>query len=67
MASFNYSKDVAIVGAGGKSGSHMTKFLLDTRKHNVTAITRADSKTKLPQGVNVKQVDYNDPSTISRL
>ncbi|KAK3687103.1 hypothetical protein LTR37_019170 [Vermiconidia calcicola] len=64
MASSNFIKNVAIVGAGGNSGSHMTKFLLETGKHNVTAITRADSKTKLPPGVNMKQVDYADPSTI---
>ena len=42
----------------------MTKSLLDTGKHNVTAITRPDSKSTLPDGVHVKKVDYEDHSSI---
>lgn len=42
----------------------MTKELLATGKHNVTAITRADSKSKLPDGVKVVTVDYEDPKTL---
>lgn len=42
----------------------MTKSLLETGKHQVTAITRADSTSKLPDGVQTKQVDYDKPETI---
>jgi len=38
--------------------------LLGTGKHTVTAITRADSTTKLPDGLQVKKVNYDDPSSI---
>ena len=33
-------------------------------KHQVTAITRPDSTTKLPAGIQVKHVNYDDPSTL---
>jgi len=42
----------------------MTTELLKTGKHTVTAITRADSQSKLPQGVLVKKVDYNDTAAL---
>lgn len=42
----------------------MTEALLKTGKHTVTAITRIDSQTPLPEGVNVKKVDYNKPETV---
>lgn len=57
-------KNVAIVGAGGNSGSYMAKELLKTGKHTVTAITRADSQSKLPEGIVVKKIDYEKPETI---
>lgn len=41
----------------------MTESLLQKGK-TVTAITRADSTSKLPNGVQVKKVDYENPSTI---
>ena len=50
--------------AGGNSGKYMTEALVKTGKHTVTAITRADSTTKLPEGVQVKSVNYDDKSTI---
>ncbi len=59
----NRINNVAIVGATGNSGSYMTKSLLEQGK-NVTAITRTDSTAKPPAGVTVKQVDYNDQSSI---
>ncbi|CAK3763742.1 Hypothetical predicted protein [Lecanosticta acicola] len=64
MASPNYLKNVAIVGAGGNSGSFMTAELLKTGKHIVTALTRADSKAKLPEGVTAKTIDYEKAETI---
>lgn len=42
----------------------MTEALLKTGRHTVTAITRADSKSKLPEGVISKVVDYEKPETI---
>lgn len=38
--------------------------LLKTGKHTVSAITRAGSSSKLPGGVQVKSVDYEDPATL---
>ena len=42
----------------------MTKELLATGKHTVTAITRADSKSTLPDGIKVVTVDYDKPATL---
>jgi uncharacterized protein YbjT (DUF2867 family) len=42
----------------------MTKELLATGKHTVTAITRPDSKSQLPEGVKIAKVDYENPQTI---
>jgi uncharacterized protein YbjT (DUF2867 family) len=42
----------------------MTEALLKTGKHTVTAITRSDSKSTLPEGVIPKVVDYEKPDTI---
>lgn len=38
--------------------------MLATGKHNVTAITRAESTSTLPEGVSRRNVDYNDHETI---
>ncbi|MCJ1351599.1 MAG: hypothetical protein MMC33_001583 [Icmadophila ericetorum] len=64
MASFNHIKNVAIVGAGGNSGKYMTEELLKTGKHNVTALSRADSNATLPKGVIKKIIDYDNPSSL---
>lgn len=42
----------------------MTRSLLETGKHNITALTRSDSKSSLLSGVNVKQIDYDDHDSI---
>lgn len=42
----------------------MTRSLLATGKHAVTALTRADSKSTLPSGVTTKQIDYEDHASI---
>ncbi|EJP68178.1 oxidoreductase CipA, putative [Beauveria bassiana ARSEF 2860] len=49
---------VAIIGAGGNVGKHMTQALLQTGKHTVTALTRIGSKSVLPEGVIKAPVDY---------
>lgn len=42
----------------------MVKALLKTGKHTVTALTRFDSQSKLPDGVVSQSVDYNDHETL---
>lgn len=64
MASSNYIKNVAIVGAGGNSGSYMVDELLKTGKHTVTAISRMDSQSKLPDGIKIARIDYGKQETI---
>jgi uncharacterized protein YbjT (DUF2867 family) len=42
----------------------MTEALLRTGKHTVTALARAGSQSKLPEGVIEKTTDYSKPETI---
>jgi uncharacterized protein YbjT (DUF2867 family) len=42
----------------------MTEALLQTGKHTVTALARAGSQSKLPEGVIEKTIDYSNPETI---
>ena len=42
----------------------MTKALLETGKHIITAITRVDSQNKLPDGVIPKRINYAKPETL---
>lgn len=42
----------------------MVDALLKTGKHTVSALTRAGSKSKVPEGVIIKEVDYNKPETL---
>ncbi|KAJ5766799.1 uncharacterized protein N7511_004415 [Penicillium nucicola] len=60
----NNIERVAIVGAGGTIGWNITNALLQTGRHTVTALSRKDSGNKLPEGVLVAPVDYNDEATI---
>ena len=60
----NHIKNIAIVGATGSVGEPITEYLLKGGKHVVTAITRADSKSKMPDGVKVAKVNYDDESTL---
>ncbi|KAJ5580340.1 uncharacterized protein N7459_006325 [Penicillium hispanicum] len=55
---------VAIVGATGRMGGAFAKALVQTGAHTVTALTRADSKGKVPDGVHSVAVDYDDESSI---
>jgi len=38
--------------------------MLKNGKHKITAITRVGSTSKMPQGVDVKKVDYNNQSSL---
>jgi len=58
------SSQLTTYQAGGNSGKFMVEALLKTGKHTVTALTRAESQSQLPEGVIIKQVDYNNPQTL---
>ncbi|KAF5549514.1 NAD(P)-binding domain-containing protein [Fusarium mexicanum] len=60
----NAIERVAIVGAGGTIGSHITAALLQNGRHTVKALTRKDSSNQLPEGVEAAPVDYNDQASI---
>ncbi|MCJ1405779.1 hypothetical protein MMC11_009009 [Xylographa trunciseda] len=60
----NKIENVAIVGAGGQSGKFIVEIMLKNGKHKVTAITREGSTNKIADGVHVKKVDYDDPSSL---
>ncbi|KAL4907847.1 hypothetical protein BDW74DRAFT_175633 [Aspergillus multicolor] len=61
----NAIEKVAIVGAGGTIGSHITSALLKTGRHTVTALSRKDSTNNLPSGVKVAYIDYNNPRALT--
>ncbi|OOF93598.1 hypothetical protein ASPCADRAFT_517146 [Aspergillus carbonarius ITEM 5010] len=61
----NRIQRIAIVGAGGSVGSPITQALLQTGNHTITALTRADSQTRLPPGVHSIAVDYDSPTSLS--
>lgn len=42
----------------------MTEALLKTGKHTVTAVTRMDSQSIVPEGVMIKKVDYSRQETL---
>lgn len=49
-------------------GTYLADALLKTGKHSITAITREGSKSKIPAGVNVATVDYdNEDSLVNAL
>lgn len=50
--------------AGGRFGSWLAKELVNTGKHKVTAITRKESASELPEGVIAAKVDYNDEASV---
>ena len=49
---------------GGQVGKFIAEALVKTGKHKVTAVTRADSTSKFPTGVEVKKVNYDDQSSL---
>ncbi|CAJ0554379.1 Ff.00g128920.m01.CDS01 [Fusarium sp. VM40] len=61
----NYIERVAIVGASGRQGSHIVEQLLKTGKHTITALTRNSSSSKVPEGVKIARVDYEDEESIA--
>ncbi|KAI7369153.1 hypothetical protein KC336_g21037, partial [Hortaea werneckii] len=49
---------------GGHVGEFTAKELLNTGKHSITALTRKGSKSNIPKGLHIAEIDYEDPSTI---
>ena len=63
--SANHITKIAIVGAGGQFGKFITRALVQEGKHQLTAITRVESKSNIPQGVHdIKRVDYASHSSL---
>ncbi|TVY47466.1 hypothetical protein LOCC1_G002218 [Lachnellula occidentalis] len=60
----NHIQKVAIIGAGGNLGKHFAEELVKTGKHTVTALTRIDSKSTVPEGVKIARVDYDDEESL---
>ncbi|KAJ8110578.1 hypothetical protein OPT61_g6619 [Boeremia exigua] len=55
---------IAIVGVTGTVGTYLTQALLARSRFTVTAISRRDSEAKIPVGVKVARVDYDDHKSI---
>ena len=51
--------------AGGQVGKFIVEALLKNGKHKITAITRGGSTKKFAEGVHVKEVDYDDPASLT--
>lgn len=55
-------QNIAIVGGNGNIGNAALTTLLETKRFNITAISRADSSSAFPPEVSVKKGDYADRS-----
>ncbi|CAH0055062.1 unnamed protein product [Clonostachys solani] len=75
MPQLKYAKDqpsgftnrierVAIVGAGGRIGKHITKALIAKGKHEITVLSREGSDSKFADGVKVVRVNYDDEESV---
>ncbi|KAH7029894.1 uncharacterized protein B0I36DRAFT_364365 [Microdochium trichocladiopsis] len=60
----NHVESVAVVGASGQLGRHITEHLLKTGKHSVTALTRKGGNATFPAEVKVAPVDYGDETSL---
>ncbi|KAL5456842.1 hypothetical protein PMIN06_003689 [Paraphaeosphaeria minitans] len=58
-------RNIAIVGATGQLGKHITDALLKIPSFNVTALTRGTDTSSFPAGITVIPIDYTDPSTLT--
>jgi uncharacterized protein YbjT (DUF2867 family) len=58
-------KNIAVAGAAGDLGSAVFKRLVDSNKFNLTVLTRADSKSTFPKGVEVVKVDYDSLDSLT--
>ncbi|KAJ3119078.1 hypothetical protein HK098_005755 [Nowakowskiella sp. JEL0407] len=60
----NYLQNIAIVGAGGRVGKFITDAILANGKPTLTAIIRKGSTNQVPEGVLIKEVNYDDHSSL---
>jgi saccharopine dehydrogenase-like NADP-dependent oxidoreductase len=61
----SHVQNVAIIGAGGNIGGVIAEALIKQGKHKVTAITRSDSTSKLPDGLcDIKKVTQSDHTAL---
>ncbi|KAH7157770.1 hypothetical protein B0J13DRAFT_542698 [Dactylonectria estremocensis] len=60
----NKIEKVAIIGAGGSVGKYLAEALVASGLHTVTAISRSGSTSKIPSGVKVASVDYDDEDSL---
>ncbi|KAF1967443.1 CipA protein [Bimuria novae-zelandiae CBS 107.79] len=58
-------RTIAIVGATGQLGKHITSALLKNPTFTITALTRGTSTSSFPSGVKPFSVDYSTPSTLT--
>lgn len=62
----NHVKNIAIIGAAGRSGRAITEALLDANRFHVTALTRTGTNTSsFPSGLYaIKPVDYSSQDSL---
>lgn len=60
-------KNIAIVGAGGNIGGTIANALLKAGIFHVTAITRPDSSSVIPPGLNIVKTSYEHASLVNAL
>ncbi|KAM0545313.1 hypothetical protein ACHAPJ_011385 [Fusarium lateritium] len=60
----NHTERVAIVGASGQLGRHLTNHLLETGKHSITALTRKGGNATFRPDVKVAPVNYDDEESL---
>lgn len=58
-------RNIAIVGATGQLGKHITAALLENQSFKVTALTRSADTSSFPPSITTTQVDYTDPSSLT--
>ncbi|EPE34281.1 NAD(P)-binding Rossmann-fold containing protein [Glarea lozoyensis ATCC 20868] len=54
-----FIKNIAIVGGSGQMGTPLVKALVESKRFNLTAITRSESDSTFPPTVNVLRGDYD--------
>jgi hypothetical protein len=60
----NQIRNVAIIGAGGQVGKFVVAELQKNKQFTITALTRAGSTNKLPQGIRSTEVSYDDHGSL---
>ncbi|KAH8779658.1 putative oxidoreductase CipA [Hyaloscypha finlandica] len=60
----NFIERIAIVGIGGRIGSHIAEELVKTGKHKVTALVRGESNATVPKSIHAAAINYEDETSI---